>query len=94
MIRCEDAVRQLWGYLSGEITPANRRQIAEHLEACRRCCGELEFLGELRRFVTTAQTRLPPEVGVRMEAFLATLEGPAPQETAGGRTDDRPDAQG
>jgi predicted anti-sigma-YlaC factor YlaD len=94
VISCEDAVRQLWGYLSEEVTPANGVQIAEHLEVCRRCCGELDFLGELRRFVATAQTRLPADVGVRMEVFLATLDGPTPQEPAGGGTDDRPDAQG
>lgn len=82
MISCEDAIRELWGYLSDEMAPAYRHRVAEHLDACRRCCGELEFLGELRRFVATAGADLPADVGVRMEAFLATLEG----------SDDRPDA--
>jgi hypothetical protein len=94
VIGCEDAVRQLWGYLSEEITSANRLQIAEHLDACRRCCGELEFLGQLRRFVATAQTGLPVDVEVRMEAFLATLDGPTPSGQTRKETDDRPDAQG
>ena len=86
MIRCEDALRELWGYLCDELTPETRVQIAEHLDACRRCCGELAFLEELRRFVGDARVpeELPADVGVRMEAFLATLEG----------SDDRPDAQG
>ena len=86
MIRCEDAVRALWGYLSGEVGAADRARIAEHLDACRRCCGELAFLDELRCFVAGAgaPVDLPADVGVRMEAFLATLEG----------SDDRPDAQG
>jgi hypothetical protein len=94
VIRCEDAVRDLWGYLSEEITPVTRLAIAEHLEACRRCCGELEFLTELRRFVGTAQARLPADVGARMEAFLASLDDQAAEEPSGGGTDDRPDAQG
>lgn len=84
MISCAEAVRQLWGYLDDEVTAADRRLILEHVEACRKCCGEVEFLGELRRFVTDAQLRLPADVGVRMEAFLATLEGSC----------DRPDVQG
>ena len=84
MIRCEDAVRELWSYLSDEITAADRRRIDAHLEACRRCCGELEFLGELRSFVSTAGSHLPSDVGTRLEAFLADLEG----------SDGRPDAQG
>ena len=44
-----------------------------------------QFLNELRRVVAEAEPELPADVGVRMEAFLATLEG---------STDDRPDAQG
>ena len=39
MIRCEDALRELWGYLCDEVTPESRARIAEHLDACRRCCG-------------------------------------------------------
>jgi predicted anti-sigma-YlaC factor YlaD len=85
MIRCEDALRELWGYLFDEVTPESRALIAEHLDACRRCCGEIAFLGELQRVVASAAPELPPDVGVRMEAFLATLEG---------GTGDRPDAQG
>ncbi len=82
MIRCEDAIRELWGYLADEIGPGERRRVAEHLEACRRCCGELEFLGELRSFVAAAGEQLPSDARVRMETFIATLEG----------SDDRPDA--
>ncbi len=89
MIRCEDAIRELWGYLTDEIGPAERKRVAEHLDACRRCCGELEFLGELRHFVASAGERLPADVGLRMEAFLATLEGATVEGP-----DDRPDAQG
>lgn len=84
MISCEDAMRELWGYLENESTPAVRRRMVEHLEACRRCCGELAFLRELRRFVAAAQPRMPADVGARMEEFLARLEGAR----------DRPDVQG
>jgi hypothetical protein len=84
VIRCEDAVRELWGYLSDEATGVDRHRIAEHLDACRRCCGELEFLGELKRFLASAGGHLPADVEVRMEAFLVNLEG----------ADGRPDAQG
>lgn len=87
MIRCEEAVRALWAYLSDEISAADRVRVVEHLEACRRCCGEVAFLGELRRFIAGAAAvpaELPPDVGARMEAFLAGLE----------EADDRSDAQG
>ena len=84
MIRCEDAVRELWSYVSDEATRVERHRIAEHLDACRRCCGELEFLTELRGFLASAGGHLPTDVEARMEAFLANLEG----------ADGRPDAQG
>jgi anti-sigma factor RsiW len=85
MIRCEDAVQELWAYLCDEVTPESRARIVEHLDACRRCCGEIAFLGELRKVLASSGPELPADVGVRMEAFLATLEGGA---------GDRPDAQG
>ena len=84
MIRCEDTLRELWSYLSDENTGVDRHRIAEHLDACLRCCGELEFLAELKGFLASAGEHLPADVGARMEAFLARLE----------ETDGRPDAQG
>jgi anti-sigma factor RsiW len=89
VISCEEAIRELWSYLSDEIAPADRGRVAEHLDACRRCCGELEFLGELRRFVAVAGDHLPADVEVRMEAFLVSLDRSTPEGP-----DDRPDAQG
>jgi len=85
MIRCEDALRELWGYLCDEVTPESRALISTHLDVCRRCCGEVAFLGELQQVIASAAPELPDDVSVRMETFLATLEG---------GTDDRPDAQG
>ena len=69
MIRCEDALRELWGYLCDEVTPESRARIAEHLDACRRCCGEIAFLGELRHVVAVVRTgaargRRRPDGGV------------------------------
>jgi anti-sigma factor (TIGR02949 family) len=84
VISCADAIRQLWDYLEDDVTAENRRRISEHVEACRRCCGEVEFLTELRRFVAAADLELPPDVSARMDALLSTLEG----------SHGRPDAQG
>jgi predicted anti-sigma-YlaC factor YlaD len=84
MISCAEAVRQLWSYLEDEVSTVDRQLVTEHLEVCRKCCGEVEFLGELRRFVASSELPMPPDVGARMEAFLATLEG----------SHGRPDVQG
>ena len=52
MITCAEAVRQLWDYLDGVVDDSRRELVEEHLAFCRRCCGELEFAGELRAFLT------------------------------------------
>ncbi len=84
MISCAEAVRQFWDYLQDDLSGADRLRVFEHVEACRRCCGEVEFLTELRRFVAAAELDVPADVGARLEALLSTLE----------RSDGRPDAQG
>ena len=74
MISCSDAVRQLWIYLDGAVEGAERAALEEHLGVCRRCCGELEFAEELRRFlVTHASDELPAEVRSRLVAYLDEL---------------------
>jgi anti-sigma factor (TIGR02949 family) len=84
MINCADAIRQLWDYLEGEVSPEDRLRVSEHVEACRRCCGEVEFLAELRRFVAAAHLEMPVDVGTRLDALLSSMGG----------SRGRPDAQG
>ncbi len=75
MISCSDAVRQLWEYLEHELPAGDAERIEEHLSVCRRCCGEVEFAEELRRFLAdNARPILPPQVQARMEKFLLGLE--------------------
>jgi mycothiol system anti-sigma-R factor len=74
VITCAEAVQQLWDYLDGVVEDANRERIEEHLAFCRRCCGELEFAEELRRFLTThASDELPADVRARLTATLDEL---------------------
>jgi mycothiol system anti-sigma-R factor len=71
VITCSEAVRRLWAYLEDEVSAADRAAIEAHLDVCRRCCGELEFAGELRAFLgRSAALQLPEEVRARMAAFL------------------------
>lgn len=73
MIRCSDAVRQLWQYLEDELPDQDRAKVDEHLAACLRCCGEAEFADELRRFLAShgQDEAIPDAVRHRL---LATLE--------------------
>ncbi|MDB4905229.1 MAG: putative zinc-finger [Gemmatimonadetes bacterium] len=50
---CEQAMRQLWAYLDGATSDADRARIAQHLAACDACTQhfnfERSFLESLRR---------------------------------------------
>jgi anti-sigma factor (TIGR02949 family) len=74
MISCSDAVKQLWDYLDGAVGEASRHEIEEHLDVCQRCCGEAEFAGELRHFLTTnAYEELPIDAKDRLTTFLEQI---------------------
>ena len=77
MITCAEAVRQLWDYLDGVVDEAQREAIEEHLSFCRRCCGEVEFARELRRFLATGpHEKIPDDVMARLNATLEELDRP------------------
>lgn len=74
MIRCEDAVRQLWEYLDGVVDVGDRALIEEHLARCRRCCGERDFAVELRRFLADqTHDTLPDDVAQRLNQTVEDL---------------------
>ena len=74
MITCAEAVRNLWEYLDGAVREEDRQAIQEHLNVCKRCCGEAEFATELRQFLENhAQDELPRETRARLTAFLDQL---------------------
>lgn len=76
MIRCSEAVRQLWEYLDGTVGEADREALEEHLGRCRRCCAELDFAREMRAFlVDRSRDEIPPEVMDRFDATLDQLGG-------------------
>ena len=78
MITCAEALRQLWEYLDGVVEETDREPIEENLSVCRRCCGELDFAEELRRFLAQPdEPDLPADVKARLLATLSELEKPA-----------------
>jgi anti-sigma factor (TIGR02949 family) len=74
LIPCSEAVRQLWEYLDGSISPGDHGMVDRHLSFCRRCCGELELAKELCEFLVSAGAdEIPPDVKARLERFVADL---------------------
>ena len=73
-IPCSEAVRQLWDYLDNAIAPEDREKVDHHLSFCRRCCGELEFAKEVRRFLASGESaEIPADVKDRLERFVEEL---------------------
>jgi predicted anti-sigma-YlaC factor YlaD len=74
LIPCREAVRQLWDFLDGGISPVDHHQVAEHLAFCRRCCGELEFVAHLRDLLASQSAdELEPQTIQRLERFVERL---------------------
>jgi mycothiol system anti-sigma-R factor len=76
MISCREAINQLWEYLDGTIDEEDRQAIDEHLSRCRRCCGDLEFTEELRRFLAASgREEVPADVIKRLTVALREVSG-------------------
>ncbi len=79
MIDCREAVRRMWPYLDSSLEPRPVEELQEHLEVCRRCCGELEFSRELRGLLaTTSAPAIPDQLRDRIEQLLAAGPGTGP----------------
>jgi len=74
MIGCEESVRLLWQYLDETVGGSERALVEEHLSRCRACCGELEFMKELRSFLSrSAHEDLPEDVLRRLTETIEEL---------------------
>ena len=72
MIDCREAVRRMWAYLDHELDAKPVSEFEDHLETCRRCCGELEFSRHLRGMVSDDERTpvMPSDVRARIETLL------------------------
>lgn len=84
MIDCREAVRRMWAYLDHALERGPVEEFETHLEACQRCCGELEFSRHLKEMVAaTGSERLPDPLRRRLDLLLGggglpTREGDGP----------------
>lgn len=81
LISCREAVQQLWRFLDQELDSAEQHSVEEHLEYCVHCCGELEFVRELRDVLGSQRTGyLPADVQDRLENFVDQLDDASAEE--------------
>jgi mycothiol system anti-sigma-R factor len=71
MIDCPEAVRRMWAYIDHALERGPTEEFETHLEACQRCCGELEFSRHLKEKVASAGSEaLPDPLRGRIESLL------------------------
>lgn len=71
-VDCDEAVRQLYVYLDGELTPDRRREIAVHLDDCAPCAGAAGFEAELRAVISShCKDRVPGSLIQRVADAIA-----------------------
>jgi mycothiol system anti-sigma-R factor len=84
MIDCREAVRRMWAYLDNALERGPVEEFETHLEACQRCCGELEFSRHLKETAAAAGSEtMPDPLRRRIELLLEggglpTREGDTP----------------
>jgi len=72
MIDCPEAVRRMWAYIDHALERGPTEELETHLDACQRCCGELEFSRRLKEKVAaTGSEALPPPLRRRLDSLLA-----------------------
>ena len=77
MADCEEVLKELFGFLDGELTPAAVDAISHHLDGCLDCLQVYDFHAELRQVVAAkCQEPVPPQLLARIEACFG-LEPPA-----------------
>ena len=74
-IDCQAAVEELYRYLDGELTDANRASIQVHLDACGHCLDAFEFHHELKMVVSQkCRSELPTGLRDRVLDALRALD--------------------
>lgn len=82
-VNCEEALRDLYGYLDGEITAERREHIRVHIEECGPCLDAFDFETDLRELVArTCQTEAPDTLRDRVARAILECE-----DESGGASD-------
>ena len=69
---CEDAIRELYTFLDGELTDARRASIRGHLDGCHPCLEAFDFEAELRMVVSHhCRETVPEPLKQRIASLLA-----------------------
>lgn len=61
MAECNETLRELYQFLDGELTEADRSHIKQHLDDCSPCLSAFDFEAELQMVIRNRCTDTVPE---------------------------------
>lgn len=73
---CQATLREIYGYLDGELTVERRAHIAQHLGDCNPCLAAFDFEAEVRMVVAH---RCRDEVPEALRQRIAAALHPSPE---------------
>ena len=77
---CEQALRTLYYFLDGELTPARRQAIQHHLDECSPCLEAFDFEAELKLVVARCcRDQVPDSLRQRIADVLAQASESPPK---------------
>lgn len=72
---CADSLKELYGFLDGELTIERRQHIRTHLDGCLQCYEAFDFEAELRQVVSMrCREEVPDHLRARVADALRKLE--------------------
>ncbi len=73
---CNDALRELYEFLDGELTPERRTHIQQHLTDCSPCLETFDFQAELRQVVARkCCDEVPDSLRVKIQLAIEQSDG-------------------
>lgn len=73
---CNDALRELYTYLDGELTVERRAHIESHLDGCNPCLEAFDFQAELRMVIAQkCQDEVPPSLLAKIGRVIDDQQG-------------------
>jgi hypothetical protein len=91
-MRCEDTPARLADHLAGTLADAERRELEQHVQACRACREELESASDLWQRLGAVKTGRPDADAMRLRFQMLLREEARSSPTTERKSDARPDA--
>lgn len=71
-ITCLEAVKRMFELTGGQLSPAKKKELDEHIKTCRECCDRLEFEKLLKEKLRKSdqEKKLPATFKKRIDKLL------------------------